>query len=224
MKNLCIIALVAALFFTCSRQTVGTETEVNTGSIFGQLRTDGKKSDDTATVYLYCDSLYEKPVNPAFDSIQTVTYDDGIYQFDSLPDGLYHIEVLRDDIIIGNKSDVEIINDDIVEVNIELSVIINQTFNIWTDQSQHITINNVTINNGRIEKSDSGYVLTSIKTDTLVFTIEITREDDTDTVHVRIIRNGDGTVSFEIVENDVEIIVVDSGSKDRTRPGSAGRF
>ena len=102
--------------------------------------------------------------------------------------------------------------------NIELSVIINQTFNILIDQSTNITVNNVTINNGRIEKSDSGYVLTSIKTDTLVFTIEITREDDTDTVHVRIIRNGDGTVSFEIVENDVEIIVVDS---DKSKPGVA---
>ncbi len=213
MKQILIIAFIIGIAVTCARNRdiTGTTDDVNSGQIVGELLKDGKKIDDTVTVSLYYNSDTISGLAKARPSFRkpplTMRSFNGGYKFDTLDTGTYRIEVTKDSIVIGEQRDIRIDSGDSIEVNITINIIINQTFNIWTDQSQNITINNFYIDNGKVEKSDSGYVLSFAETDTLVFEIEIEKNGETSIVKVRIIRWTDGTTTFEVIEGTDDITV-----------------
>lgn len=221
MKHLWVIFLILGALFSCNRKSnvAGTADDVNSGSIFGELLSDsGTTIDDTVTVFLYADDDTAEGLSKVTakkdSALKKQTCHDGTYSFDSLAAGDYRVEVIKDSIIVGEKRGIALKRGQEKEVNITIVIIINQTFNIWTDESQEFTINNFYINNGTIIKSDSGYVLTTTENDTLVFEIEIEKDGDTSIVTVRIIRNEDGTTDFEIIDSDEEVeVTITEGAK-----------
>jgi hypothetical protein len=223
MKHLLFISFIIAALLTCARhdRISGTADDVNSGSLFGQLLTDDSTTiDDTVMVSLYDGDTsggLAKVREGGKEPLRSLLSCDGAYEFDSLAAGTYRIEVTRDSIVIGEKRGIELDRNERKEVNITIVIIINQTFNIWTDQSQHITINNFYIDNGRIVKTDSGYVLSFAETDTLVFEIEIEMDGETSIVKVRIIRHSDGTTTFEIIDSEEGVdVTITSGTGPAT--------
>lgn len=214
MKLIIIPLLLAVSLLSCSRGSTASGADVvNTGSIFGKLLdSDNTMINDSVTVTLYKeDSTAALAKGPAYSDTfpRILSTSDGDYRFDSLPEGGYRIEVTRNGIIIGEKRGITLEKNDSLKVDITVFIIINQTFNIWntnnSDNSKKITINQFFIENGSIEKSDSGYTLTTAENDTLVFEIEIEQDDTTSTVTVRIIRNNDGSSSVTIINNDDDV-------------------
>jgi hypothetical protein len=219
MKHLLLLAVIIGVLINCSRNNdvAGTADDVNSGSIFGMLLTEEEPIDDTVTVSLYSDNDtadgLSKVRAESDTALKTIVSYDGTYNFDSLAAGDYRVEVIKDSIVVGEKRGITLKRGQEKEVNITIVIIINQTFNIWTDESQNITINNFYIDNGSIVKSDSGYVLTSAESDTIVFKIEIEKDGDTSIITVRIIRHEDGSTTFEIIDGEDDIdVTITAGS------------
>lgn len=221
MKKFLLFSAIFFMVFNCSRsdRISGTADDVNSGSIYGQLlaEADGLKTDDTVSVILYAENetgALSKVCSDSKEPLDSLISTDGTYLFDSLIAGTYHIEVRKNGIVIGDEKNIALNRNEHKQVNITIVIIINQTFNIWTDESENITVNNFYIDNGKIEKSDSGFVVSFAQTDTLVFEIEIEKAGEKSRVNARIIRNPDGTTSFEVIEdtNDLVIIPTDDPS------------
>ncbi|MBN1758671.1 MAG: hypothetical protein JW863_10155 [Chitinispirillaceae bacterium] len=214
MKHFLLFTVVLCLLSTCSKKNpvdsdrAGTVEDVHSGTITGNLLTkDGTTIDDTVTVLLYSmensDSGLSKRLASGDSLIEAFLSTDGTYEFDSLNEGVYRMEVTKKEIIIGRKDDIRLEKDEKKNIDITITIIINQTFNIWnTDNSQNITINNFTIINGTVVKSDSGYILTTAETDTFTFDAEIEINGDTSNVTIRIIWKDDGSVTIDIVDGD----------------------
>jgi hypothetical protein len=222
MKHLLFISFSIAALFSCARhdRISGTADDVNSGSLFGRLLTDDTTTiDDTVVVSLYDGDTsggLAKARSDGKEPLRSLLSCDGAYEFDSLAAGTYRIEVTKDSIVIGEERGIELDRNERKEVNITIVIIINQTFNIWTDESQHITVNNFYIDNGKIVKSDSGYVLSFAETDTLIFEIEIDKDGETSIVTVRIIRNEDGNTSFEIIDSGEADVTITPGTGPAT--------
>ena len=211
MKHLPLILGFIITSLLCMK--CGTVDDVNSGSIFGMLLSDEDAvTDDTVTVSLYSgddsDEGVAKVTAGDREPIKTFTSIDGSYEFNSLPEGTYDVIVTKNDVVIGSEKGIRLKHKERKEVDITIVFIINQTFNIWTDNSQNITVNNIYIDNGSIKKIDSGYVLTTAETDTLIFKMEVEKDEHTSTITVRSIRNEDGTATFEIIDSDNEEIKV----------------
>lgn len=208
MKHLLLFVIVFAALVTCSKNLGGTGDDVHSGTICGKLIAEDETTiTDTVTVTLYkkesSDGLHKRYLdNDTFP--RTCISTDGYYEFKMLAKGSYSAVVARDSILIGSENNITLESDeDSINVDITVLLVINQTFNIWNDESQNITINNFYITNGTIIKSDSGYLLTTAETDTLTFEAEIEQGNgDTSTVTIRIIWKDDGSVLFEIIEGD----------------------
>ncbi len=228
MKQLLFITLIAAFTLLCNRggNVAGTADDTNAGSLFGKLLTeDNEKSNDTVTVELYAwvDNAEElsKRSDKKNEPLKTLICTDGSYEFDSLSAGIYDIVVTREGVVIGGKDSLTLKMSEHREVDITIVIIIKQTFNITTvNNNQNITINNIHMDNGVIERLDSGYVMTTAENDTLYFTMDIIKDNDTSTVTARIIRNEDGSAEIEIIETengDEEIeVVITPGTKPAT--------
>jgi hypothetical protein len=211
MKHLLLITLFALASLFCSKignGITGTADDTNSGSIFGMLLTkDSTSIKNTVTVALYALSDtangLSKRAEKSREPIKTVKCSDGSYEFDSLAAGTYGIIITRDSIVIGKEEIITLDEGEHKEINITVVVLIKQTINIWnTDNSQSIIINNIYMENGTIEKQDSGYVLTAAESDTLIFKIDIEKDDDTSTVTALIIRNEDGSSNIEIIDSE----------------------
>ena len=204
-KFLQLLIVIICLFLSCSgcgQGPIGSGDEVTTGTVFGKLLVDGEPTDDTVDVYLYSDEP-QKNAEP----VDSLSVHDGRYEFEELREGTYRIEVVREAIVVGEKKDIILTREsNSVEVNIEITVIINQTFNIEIVE-KNITINNFFIDNGKIDRHDSVYVVTSIERDTVEFDIELLKDGDTVMVTVKGIRDERGHMTFAIVENPVEMVI-----------------
>lgn len=213
MKHFILIAMIFAAVFNCSRSNkiTGTADDVNSGSLYGKLLTDsdGGKNSDSTTVFLHEEDTVTQLAKKCSDKeeLRKVLSIDGTYQFDSLPAGIYGIEVVKEGILLGEKHGITLGRNERKEVNITIVIIINQTFSIWTDESQNITINNFYIDNGKIEKLDSGYAISYARVDTLVFQIEIEKDGVKSIVNARIVQNSDGTSSFQVIEDSKGIVI-----------------
>lgn len=212
MKHLILLVIGICLAFNCghNNKVSGAADDVNSGSLFGKLLTDGKQITDTVTVALFeedsTDALAKRMAGKK-EPLCTAKSIDGSYEFDSLLAGNYRIEVTRDSIVIGGERNIKLGRNERKEINITVVIIINQTFNIWTDNSQSIVINNFYTDNGRIQKTDSGYVLSSVPSDTTIFKVEITRNGVTETVTARIVRHEDGSSVFEIIDAPIDVVI-----------------
>ena len=216
MKRLLFLTLLTAFSLICSKDggnVAGTVDDTNSGSLFGRLLTKAsEKTTDTVTVELYAwADTGEAPAEQTDKDVplRTLTCTDGSYEFDSLAAGTYTIMVIREGIVIGGKDAVTLKENEDKEVDITIVIIINQTFNIrYTDNSRNITIININMDNGTIEKQDSGYMMTTAENDTLTFNMEIEKDGDTGTVTARIIRDEYGNPKVEIVDGEDENIKV----------------
>jgi hypothetical protein len=210
MKHLFLIALIVGILFKCTSKVAGTIDDANSG-IIGTLFTDNEKHiDDTVTVSLYAldtagglGKISSKQTEP----FKTMIATDASYRFDSLKAGVYRVVVTKDDIIIGQQDSIRLESNETKTINITVVIIINQTFNISIDNSQDITINNFFIDNGKVEKADSGYILTSAETDTVYIVIEIEKDGEPDTITVQMVRDKDGISRFEVIESNGGITV-----------------
>jgi hypothetical protein len=215
MRHIIIIAFITSVLFNCSQQNPvsGTADDVNNGSLFGQLLTDGKKTDDTVMVYLYVSNTsggLAKIQTAEKEPVRSMKSCNGSYEFDSLPPGDYRIEVTKDSIAVGETRGIKLVRNERKEINITIVIIINQTFNIWTDQSQNITINNFYIDNGKVEKADTGYVLAVTETDTALLKIEITVNGTPRIIDVQVIRQQDGRLEFQAINGSTDMIIENS--------------
>jgi hypothetical protein len=212
MKQLFLLVFVLCMTFNCSNnsQISGAADDVNSGSLFGQLLSDGKKTSDTVSVSLFDEdttaSLTKQKAGKK-NSLYTTMSFDGSYEFDSLPAGNYRVEVTKNSIVIGGERNIKLDRNEQKQVNITVVIIINQTFNIWTDNIQNVIINNFYIDNGKIEKTDGGYVLSSVPSDTIVFKVEITRNGKTEIVTIMVVRHDDGTSTFEIIDAPIDVVI-----------------
>jgi hypothetical protein len=212
MKQLLMVVLAIALTLSCvsGQKVSGTADDTNNGSLFGKLLIGGKPIIDSATICLYnkdSTSGLAKATGNGTNPLRSIVSRDGSYRFDSLAKGLYRIKVLRAGIVIGDKRSIQLNSGANVEVNITVVVVVNQTFNIWTDQKQNITINNFYIDNGKVEKSDSGYVLSFARTDTVMLKMSIDKDGYSRTITVRVVLKPDGSTVFESIDAPPDISV-----------------
>lgn len=215
MKLNLLIVLLIVVNLVCTQNSAdiaGTADVTNSGKIFGKLLNEDKTVvDDTVTVTLYAVNInaagLAKRTAQKNIPIKTCHSTDGYYEFDSLVTGMYEIVATKEDIAIGEEKAITLGINERKEINITIVIIINQTFNIWTDNNQNIVINNFYMNNGSVEKTDSGYVLSYAETDTLIMELEIKKDDIISTVKVRVIRQSDGTSTFEVIEGSDELII-----------------
>jgi hypothetical protein len=209
-----LFAVVSGVLFDCScskkNPMAGTVDDANSGALLGKLMTNGKQIGDTVTVCLFDEDTsagLPKTASEKKEPMRTLISYNGMYEFDSLAAGNYGIEVTKDSIMVGKEHGIKLGRNEHKEVNITIVIIINQTFNIWTDQSQNMTINNFYIDNGKVEKADSGYVLSFAQTDTLVFKIEANKNSQTIILRARIIRHPDGTTTFDIIDAPEGVVI-----------------
>lgn len=220
MKQLFLMVICMCMAFNCSHnnRVTGAADDVNSGTLFGQLLTDGKKITDTVTIALFdgdtAGSLAKQKAGKKEPLCTTKSFD-GSYKFDSLTAGMYRVEVTKDSIVIGGERHIELKRNEQKEVNITVVIIINQTFNIWTDNSKNVTINNFYLDNGKVEKSDSGYVLSFAQCDTVVVKVDISKDGYSRTMIIRFIRKPDGTTAIETVDAPDDIKVT-KGTKPAT--------
>lgn len=209
MKRILLAVLLLSLLVACSENTAGTEIEVSSGSIYGKLFTDDKKIKDTVTVCAYDD---ETDISGALSSIEDdpvakVVSNDGTYRFDSLKFDDYNIVVVKDSMIVGRSEEITLDRDNPeVELNINVTIIINQTFIFYTDNSKNITINYFNINNGKVDQKDDAFEISYPEADTLEFDMQVEEDGETETVTVRITMVDD-TPHFEILKSDIDLAI-----------------
>jgi hypothetical protein len=220
MKQLFLLVIGLCMAFNCSHSNPisGAADDVNSGSLFGQLMTDGKKIGDTVTVALFdgdtsANLAKQKAVKK--DPVRAMKSFNGSYEFDSLPAGSYRVEVTKDSIVIGGERKIKLGTNERKEINITVVIIINQTFNIWTDNSKNVTINNFYLDNGKVAKSDSGYVISFAKSDTVLVKVDVSKDGSSRTFTMRVIRKADGTTVIETVDAPADIKVT-PGTKPAT--------
>ncbi len=209
LKWILCIAVATGVMFNCSdKKVAGTADDASSGTILGELVTNGATIGDTVTVCLYKDggdrSLTKKPAQVTAPLRSQVSMN-GAYEFDSLSAGTYRIEVTRDSLVVGSADGIALNRNEHKTVNITIVIIINQIFNIRIDESR--TVNNFYIENGKIVKTDSGYALIFAAADTFGFQMAITTGADTSTVEVLAIRNNDGTMTFKTVDSTADVAI-----------------
>ncbi|MBN1756889.1 MAG: DUF1565 domain-containing protein [Chitinispirillaceae bacterium] len=213
MKTVYILLLIIAVIMSCTESPVtssGDEVVTGSSSIFGTLLTDGKPSDEEATVSLYLENsgsrLSRLHANTGDSLIATIETSDAAYSFDELSAGTYRIEVSREGIVIGEETNIALDENEDRKIDITIVIIINQTFNISTTE-QNITINNFFIENGKVTASDSGYTLIFADTDTITFEIVLDNGGTTETIPVTVVDKGDGNFTIEVPDSTDAITI-----------------
>ncbi|MBN1575628.1 MAG: hypothetical protein JW913_03700 [Chitinispirillaceae bacterium] len=169
------------------------------------LLSDKQPIDYTVDVHLYRDddnSTLGKTRSNKRTPYRNISTSDGRYAFDSLPEDTYTIVFINDSVPVGDTTGIELNKGDSININIVVNNITIQIFNITNVEDNDITVNNFNIENGRIEASDSGFILTTAAFDTLVFKAEVVIGSKTGTVAVQLTYDENGAAQFTIIEND----------------------
>ena len=200
-------ALLVAFFVIC-----GSVTDTSSGSIVGSVITEDGKYEDTVTVLLYSGNVNlakKKASNP--DPLKSQITFDGDYKFDSLDAGSYWIQVMKNDIELGRVEIEELVKGEERVVNIHVEIIINQTFHI----TNIVNTVNVTVENyyfiegeGTIDDMGEGkFVASFAGMDTVRMEMELTIEEQTDTVTISFTRQEDGTYVSLPLETELPVTV-----------------
>ncbi len=190
------VILLWCVLILCSPQIAGTGTDVNSGSIAGLI--------------LNKDDIYKDTILAVLSSNDTVVRNvltsNGHFKFDSLPKGIYSISVFKDSILIGSESSLLLERNEDKTVNIQITIIINQVFNITTIENiEHITVNNYYINgtSGFLDSLGSGNFRVSFtEQDTVELKLAVTVSNEIDTLSIFFVKNPDGTYSSTLPVNE----------------------
>ena len=205
------LSIIITVLLVCNpnEPVGGNGSEVSTGTIAGELVSDGQPIDYPVTVFLnYPDdstplaktTASEKA--PADSMIST----DGTYRFDSLPAGDYHITVFNDVVIVGDTNVVLENDSDSVNVDITITTIIIQYITITNiENNNDYSVNNYYIDNGHIETIDEKLKITTAEFDSLEFELELVHDTDTGMVKVKLINSDSGLIV--VLENPDELPV-----------------
>jgi hypothetical protein len=226
MRLLCISAALVFTFVQCVGYNLAvTADDVNSGSILGSIVRDPRSPDDTVTVCLYRSDTVEglsKRHSGHKAPLKTVKTVEGSYRFDSLSEGVYWIHVINDSIIVGKKDDIRLESGQIAKVDIVVVIVINVKFSIQSDQN--ITVNDISIDNGKINKLEGGYVLTIAGVDTQSFEITFDQNGKTSTTKVQIVLQNNVTAIFEHRAGPVDVNIMPSYESDCIVPGAIACF
>lgn len=226
MKKL-LQLLLLPLLVMCSKSgndVAGTATDVNTGTIAGVVKNDGATFKDTVLVSLYAgDSILAKRLAVSANPEEEQQTTDGSFEFDSLAEGTYSIRITKDSITIGDKFSIDVPKGKTVNITINVTIIINQTFNITNvDNSSNVTVNNYYFNgtNGIIERTDNGsFLLTFTDQDTVTVTAKITTDGESDTIDIVFIKQDDDTYNALPIDTDLPIYIEEGTTSQNTGTG-----
>jgi hypothetical protein len=204
MRNLLFIPLFLCALLYCSNDRIaGTADDVNTGSILGSIIKDPRSINDTVIVSLYRgDSSNGFPAHKT-TPLKTLKTIAGDYRFDSLAVGVYRVDVQNDSIIVGEKNNISLDSDQNATVDIRTVPVINIMMSIQSDQN--IIVTGISIENGKIKKLESGYVLKIAGVDTQSFEIKFDQNGNPCTTQVQIILGDDGTAAFKPATTSITI-------------------
>jgi hypothetical protein len=213
MKTVLYCVLPLCLLLYCMSPNSGTDHEASTGSITGKVICEKDSLKSEVVVELYQGDTVPGGLGKAAQSagsfLKRVTTEDLTYKFDTLQEGTYSMQVLQDGLVIGKKEGVKLNHNDTININITVVIIIQQTFIINVDNSQHITINNFFINNSRIIPDSTGkYPATFAGKDTLPVIIEYVQNGLAKTSHAFLIRNADGSYRIVVIDDSIPIIII----------------
>jgi len=224
MKHfLLLIAISFLLFCEKSGDIAGSTTEVNTGSIAGSIVTDGSIFKDSVKVTLFEGSnTLSKRLDVTGEEKRKITVSDGYFFFDSL-EGTYSIRVSKDSMVLGEELAIEVPKGKRVNVEINITIIIKQIFNIINiDNSTNVTVNNYYLNggNGYIEHENGSFNLVFTKRDTVTITVDVETGGKSDTLEIVFIKQPNGSYKHQKIHTTLPIIIVNGGTIQMTGKGS----
>jgi len=214
--RLSIFILLTLLY--CSSlnpENAGTTSEIKSGTIYGMVICENDTLKEEVIVELYIGDTVpntSKRSVAASNLVDTDTTRNLEYCFDSLNTNVYSLRALQHGVEIGKKEGISLIPakpSDSLRININVVIIIQQTFFITTDKSSRITINNFYINNTPVTPDTAGnYPATFAGTDTQFVTIDYVNDGLHQQLQGLLIKKADGTYQIESIDTLAPIIIV----------------
>ncbi len=210
-----ILFITLCLMQSCSRDRIsGTATDTNSGSICGSAK--------------IANNLYRGSIDVtliAEDSVvKTETTVDGNFEFDSLKEGRYSINIYNDSVLIGKNSDIFLEVSEKKKLVIQVVILVKQYFYItYIENNQNVKINSYSFigSEGKLNSNNDGeLVATFPELDTVIISLGIVNSGEDELLKIEFVKNIDGTYSTLPIVLKPSLIITNNETVKNAGTGS----
>ena len=231
-----LVILSLILFVSCGGKTAGSGSDVTTGSIAGEVVHSDSLYEDLLSVQLFQNNKSENDARALGKTLsnfskeemasplKTMDIKEGEFEFEGLEPGEYFIQVLQDEILVGEFLDIVVKDSQVVTISIEINLVINQTFNVFHINNTEITINQIVLSNGDVvENFDQSFELKFPEGQSQQITLEALIDGELVTLlgDLTMDENGQYQIEFSNLNTDVVVTTQNSSSPSSSSSSSS---
>lgn len=214
MRRMLLCVYMALCLLSCSDDTAGTATDVNSGSLSGVLENKGTPYQEPIDLYL------RESQSGSIVDYQQVT--DGNYTFTSIHFGTYDLVASIEDnsVTLGFEEKINIEKGS--SADIEVSRIVKKGFQVSTKGRGELTLDLPLLSNVHSELPEPNRVLLTFaeSSDTLTFPLTYSLNNEKDTLMLRMVQELNHSYTIETTEDQADLQILNLETTLLTGDGS----